>query len=1127
MRTVSKILIVLVTILLGCDINSSSQTYQKTQLEKAFGSPPPSASPWVFWYWMQASVSKEGITADLQAMKEVGIAGAYLMPIKGPATPPLIDPSLTQLSPQWWEMVKHAFAEAKRLGLKFAIHASDGFALAGGPWITPELSMQKIVWSEKYITGGREFNDTLEQPETLENYYRDIAVFAFPSTTGSGVSTRTIHPKITSSKTDSAVLLLIDPTNKKNFNSDEPCWIQYEFDQPFTCRSIVIHSRNNYQSNRFIVQTSADGTNFRTLTRLEAPRHGWQDWDADYTHSIPATTSKYFRFVYDKEGSEPGAEDLDAAKWKQSLKLTGLELFSEARIHQYESKSGEVWRIAPGATAQQIPDSICVSMSTIVDITNKMDKNGRLNWNVPIGDWTIIRIGHTSTAHKNETAGGGKGLECDKFNPEAITLQFNKWFGEFYNHIDASTIKEVLQFFHVDSWECGSQNWSPVFRDEFKKRRHYDPYSYLPVMAGVPLQSAEASEKFLHDVRETIAELVNDNFYGTLVKLAHQKGVQVTAESVAPTMVSDGMLHYKSVDVPMGEFWLRSPTHDKPNDMLDAISAAHIYGKNIIQAEGFTELRMAWDEYPGMLKTLLDRNYALGINRMVYHVFTHNPWLDRKPGMTLDPIGLYFQRDQTWWKQAKAWVDYAKRCQAILQMGKPVVDIAVFTGDDIPRRAVLPERLVPVLPGIFGKEVVAKEEERLKNEGSPLMQMPAGVTHSANMTDASDWIDPLNGYAYDSFNADAMLASSKVKNEKIELSNGIAYSLMIVPAIKNDSAQAKLLKKSTNERLLQLVRGGGSVLVSYPYPDNYDARGYTAQSVIQQFGKGHVVTARPFASQNFSMFGLEPDFLATNESGSKAKKIAWTHRRGTGFDIYFISNQNDSAQTISVSLRVTGMVPELWDPVSGITRVAPMWQMKNQRTEIPVFLDKNSSLFIVLQQPTDQIESKIGKNWIETKTIQNIEGDWIVQFDSAYGGPEHSIAFPTLTDWSASADSAIRYYSGTASYTKKLNYHSAQKNKTVWLNVGVVNNLAEVFVNDISCGVAWTPPFRVDVTNALKEGENTIRIDVVNTWNNRLVGDSRLPQQKRITSTVYPFKWENKPLIPAGLIGPVVLEVDK
>lgn len=1140
MPTGSKIFIGLIVILFACGTNSFSQTNQKTQLQKAFESPPPSATPWVFWYWMQASVSKEGITADLQAMKEVGIGGAYLMPIKGPGNPPLMNPPVTQLSPQWWEMVKHAFAEARRLGLKFAIHASDGFALAGGPWITPELSMQKIVWSEKSITGGKLFNDTLEQPETLENYYRDIAVFAFPSPTGAGISTRTIHPEITSSKNDSSVQLLTDPANKKNFNSEDPCWIQYEFDQPFTCRSIVIHSRNNYQSNRLIVQTSSDGKNFQTVTRLESPRHGWQDWDADYTHSIPGTTSKYFRFVYDKEGSEPGAEDLDAAKWKQSLKLTGLELFSESRIHQYESKNGEVWRIATGTTPQQIPDSICVPMSTIVDITSKMDENGRLNWNAPAGNWTIIRIGHTSTGHKNETAGGGKGLECDKFNPEAITLQFTKWFGEFYNHIDPVTIKEVLEFFHVDSWECGSQNWSPVFREEFKKRRHYDPLPYLAAMAGVPLQSAEASEKFLHDVRETIAELVNDNFYGTLVRLAHQKGVLVTAESVAPTMVSDGMLHYKSVDVPMGEFWLRSPTHDKPNDMLDAISAAHIYGKNIIQAEGFTELRMAWDEHPGMLKTLLDRNYALGINRMVYHVFTHNPWMNRKPGMTLDPIGLYFQRDQTWWKQAKAWVDYAKRCQALLQLGKPVVDIAVFTGDDFPRRAVLPDRLVPVLPGIFGNEIVEKEEKRLKNEGLPLRQLPAGVTASANIADVTDWIDLLNGYSYDSYNADALQHLSKVENRRIKLSTGGSYRLLILPGATKMSPISGLLSSFSESNLIELIASGATVMMMEEpihtgglYDTIKVSKGNLLPSIEAaengisiSIGKGSIHRG-PYYQRTFSSIGIAPDFLSTDLDGKRTQGIASTHRSGDGFDIYFVSNQKDSAQIINLSLRVNGKIPEIWDPLSGKTRAATTWEIKNGRTELPVLLDKNASLFIVLQQPATKSESKVGKNWTETKTIQNIEGGWTVQFDPGYGGPKNAVAFATLTDWTVNPDSSIRYYSGTASYLKKINYHSAQKNETVWLNVGVVNNLSEVFVNGISCGVAWSPPFRVDVTKALKEGENRIRIDVVNTWNNRLVGDSRLPQDKRITSTVYPFKWENKPLLAAGLIGPVVLETEK
>jgi len=1119
-----------------------SQTISKTDLRKAFQSPPASASPWVFWYWYQASISKEGITADLEAMKEAGIGGAYLMPIKGPANPPLMDSVVVQLTPEWWAMVKHAFNEAGRLGVRLGLHASDGFALAGGPWITPELSMQKIVWTQKNVTGGKLFDEVLEQPEIIENYYKDIAVFAFPSLAVAGVSTRTIVPKITSSKKDSVVQLLIDPSNKRNFTSDEACWIQYEFDQPFTCRSIIIHSRNNYQSNRLIVQTSNDGKNFTTVKRLEPPRHGWQDWDAGYTHSIPATTAKYFRFVYDKEGSEPGAEDLDAAKWRQSLKIAGLELSGEARIDQYEGKNGEVWRISPYTNAQQIPHGACVPANRIIDLTNKLDSKGRLVWNVPAGEWTILRIGHTSTGHRNETGGGGKGLECDKFNPAAVTLQFNKWFGEFYDHVDASTIKRVLQFFHVDSWECGSQNWSPAFRSEFKKRRGYDLYTYLPVMAGIPIGSADSSERILHDVRQTIAELINDNFYGTLAQLAHGKGLVFTAESVAPTMVSDGMLHYKTVDVPMGEFWLRSPTHDKPNDMLDAISGAHIYGKNIVQAEGFTELRLAWDEHPGMLKTLADRNFALGINRLAYHVFMHNPWIDKKPGMTLDPIGLYFQRDQTWWKQAKAWVDYAKRCQTLLQFGKPVTDIAVFTGDEFPRRAVLPDRLVPVLPGIFGKEIVEREAERLKNEGLPLQHVPSGVTSSANITDASDWIDPLHGYAYDSYNADALLNLSKVKNGNIELSTGAKYRLLVVPGATKMSPNKGSISAATASRIRQFAEEGATVLLNEEMQSSTGllnaksndlivnrinrsifSSNRTEQNDVIKTGKGKIVVG-PYTKESSSSLGLQQDFVATDEKGERAEGIAWTHRAGNGVDIYFVSNQKGSFRIVNLSLRVNGKIPEIWDPVTGDIHSAKTWQVKNGRTELPVALDKNASLFVVLQQVTKQTAGSTGKNWKDIKPFQTIDGTWKVQFDPSLGGPKEAVTFNSLTDWTQHADSAIRYYSGTAVYSNTFNYHG-QKNKTVWLDLGTVNNLAQVFVNGKDCGVAWTAPYRVDISKAVKEGENTVQIEVVNTWNNRLVGDSRLPKEKRITYTAYPFKMEDKPLLPAGLLGPVVFEV--
>ncbi|WP_420146814.1 glycosyl hydrolase, partial [Spirosoma sp.] len=776
------------------------------------------AKPWVFWYWMQGGVSKEGITADLEAMKEVGIGGAYLMPIKGVPNPPVFTPAAEQLSPRWWDMVRFSMQEAKRLGLEMGMHVSDGFALAGGPWITPELSMQKVVHSSVKIQGGQRVSLKIPQPATNEGFYKDITVLAFPSLV-SGQTETNQRPKITSSQLGNNPQFLIDRTNKDSFKSDTIGWIQYAFDQPFTCRSILIRTGgNNYQAHRLLIQVSDDGKTFRSIGRLQPPRHGWQDTDADVTHAIPATTARYFRFVYDKSGSEPGAEDLDAAKWKPSLKLVGLELSSEPRINQFEGKSAAVWRVGKRWSPADFPKTesnknLAIPVGKIINLTDKLTDDGQLNWDAPAGEWTILRIGHTSTGHTNATAGAGKGLECDKFNPAAITLQFNSWFGEAVNQLGPALSKDVLTVFHVDSWECGSQNWSAIFPAEFKKRRGYDLMPYLPVMAGIPVESMAVSEQVLYDVRRTVADLIVDVFYKMLADLAHQKGATFTAESVAPTMTSDGLAHYKLVDVPMGEFWLNSPTHDKPNDMLDATSAAHIYGKNIVQAEGFTTVRMDWSEHPGMLKKLQDRNYALGINKLVYHVFTHNPWMDRKPGMTLDGVGLYFQRDQPWWKSAKAWVDYAQRCQMLLQFGKPVADVAVFTGEDIPRRAVLPDRLVATLPGIFGKDVVDKETKRLANQSEPLRQKPAGVTHSANMADPENWVNPLRGYAFDSFNPDALTTLAKVQNGKVSFAPETSYSLLVLPRQHPLQLNNAFATPETLAKLVALVNDGATVLI--------------------------------------------------------------------------------------------------------------------------------------------------------------------------------------------------------------------------------------------------------------------------------------------------------------------------
>ena len=1088
--------------------------------KETFLLPPASAKPWVFWYWMQAAVSKEGIRADLQAMKSAGIGGAYLMPINGVANPPLYTPATPQLSPRWWEMVRFAMRIADSLHLQLAMHDCDGFAVAGGPWITPALSMQKIVWSRTTIDGGGTVTRALPQPETIENYYEDVAVLAFPTPANWNA---TALPTVTTDKGTDAQYLA-RPGNTTSFKSEDSCWIEYAYERPFTCRTITIHSVNNYQSQRLEIAVSDDGQHYRSLGHLTPPRHGWEDGDAPITFSIEPVSARYFRFIYDKKGSEPGSEDLDAAKWKPSLKLTGIALSSTPAINQFEGKSGVIWRVGAPATAAQLPDSLCIDPHTIIDLTSHLDHNGNLGWQAPAGHWTILRIGHTSTGHTNATGGGGKGLECDKFNVVAIKLQFDHWFGEAIRQAGPELASKVLKIFHVDSWECGSQNWSPVFRAEFRRRRGYDLLYWLPAMAGVPVASADASERFLHDIRQTIAELLQENFFTTMAALAHAHGCSFSAECVAPTMVSDDLLHYSAADIPMGEFWLRSPTHDKPNDVLDAVSGAHLYGKTIVQAEAFTELREAWDESPAMLKTLQDRNYALGINRMVFHVFTHNPWPDRKPGMTLGGVGTFLQRDQTWWPQANVWIDYTQRCQWLLQQGRPVADIAVFTGDELPRRAVLPERLAATLPGLFGSERVKSEAIRLKNEDEPTTKAPNGVVHSANMTDPADWPDPLHGYAFDSFNPDALLRLATVKNGRITLPGGASYAVLVLPGATPLNPDAGAISAALARRLLALVENGATILIDpvTNYHSNTLGNSRQEDSIVRAVfrrllthpGKGRVIKV-PLIAPTLQPLGIYRDFFTGNPS-----LITYTHRRSAGMDIYFLSNQGDKAVDTKMFFRATGRAPERWDPITGTTTMIGNWQATDRYTSFQSYLPAHGSIFIVfrrLAKPpvsrSEPFEEQV------PSSIWPLEGGWTVRFDTAFGGPATPVTFDSLTSWSDNPDSAIHYYSGSAVYSRSIEWK--ETGSRVVLDLGKVADIATVTINGIDCGTVWTSN-QLDISKALHPGSNELQITVTNTWANRLTGDQHLPADRRHTWTAVPFHSDGH-VLPAGLLGPVTI----
>jgi hypothetical protein len=502
--------------------------------------------------------------------------------------------------------------------------------------------------------------------------------------------------------------------------------------------------------------------------------------------------------------------------------------------------------------------------------------------------------------------------------------------------------------------------------------------------------------------------------------------------------------------------------------------------------------------------------------------------------MTLGGVGNFFQRDQTWWAQSKAWIDYTQRCQWLLQQGRPVADIAVFTGEEIPRRAVLPERLVKVLPGLMGVERVRSEAVRLANEGVLTTKSPNGVVHSANMADPADWIDPLHGYAFDSFNPDVFLRLAKIVDGRIVLPGGASYGLLVWPGRSELNPDAGGVSVAVAKRLLEMVKEGATVLIdtvgryhsvglANAGKDDKVVRdvfglllGGAGSAGIHRVGKGRVLIG-PYVAASLDPIGIQPDFAAG------AKGITYTHRTAPGLDIYFVSNQSDSSLYTDFSFRVTGLKPEVWEPVTGTIGEPLDWEIRSGRTLLRAYMAPRGSYFVVFRESVLPPEPLFRGNRAHTSLAMALEGKWTVRFDTAYGGPLAPVVFDSLLDWSHHPDSAIRYYSGTAVYTKSFQWDTADRAALLYLNA--VANIATVWVNGIDCGTAWTAPYKLNISKALHRGTNEIRIAVSNTWANRLTGDQRLPEALRRTWTASPWKSDGM-LLPAGLLGPVTIRLN-
>lgn len=1072
---------------------------------------------------MNGNITKEGIKLDLEWMHRIGIAGFQNFDA-ALATPQVVEKRLAYMTPEWKDAFKYATTLADRLGMEEAIAASPGWSETGGPWVPPSQGMKKYVWSETFVDGGKPFTGVINKPPSntgpfqnlgspegpftraavkpAPQFYEDAAIIAYRRA-ASDVPIESLHPKMTSSGGAPDAGLLNDGDLQKTTKlpipkAGENAWIQYEFATPQTMRSITVMTKEldeitaaatGVSNPEKSLEASDDGQNFRLIVKLSG------GGTPQNTFAFAPVQARFFRIVFKRtppppvpdwlKGLDPAALGIKFGAPPTDYEIAELALRSGARVNRFEEKAA--FSPAPdlyGFATSPVDAGDAVSVSDVVDLTSKLHSDGTLDWTPPAGNWVVVRFGYSLLGITNHPATAeATGLEVDKLNSGYVRKYMDGYLDSYKQTVGAEYMgKRGIRYVVTDSWEAGAQNWTDDMLVQFRKRRGYDPLPWMPVLTGQVVKSAEASDRFLWDLRKTIGDLISEAHYGQVQASLNERGIGHYGESHegGRAFNADGMEVKKLNDIPMSAMWTQVPGVNKEQygynaDDRESASVAHIYGQNIAAAESLTAAAAPWAWSPATLKPTADQEMLNGINRFVIHESAHQPLVDKAPGLTLGPFGQWFNRNETWAEQASEWVKYLSRSSYLLQQGRFAADVVYFYGED------------SNLTAIFGDK-------------SP---------------------DVPVGYGFDYINADGLIHELNVSDGRLTTRSGMNYRLLVL------DPYSKHMSLPVLRSIHKLVEQGAVVAGQKPTdtPSLADDASEFAKlndelfgdgTGVHTFGKGKVYAGKN-AEAALKALNLAPDFDHTKPKSDT--RVLFVHRKLAGGDIYFVDNRNDRDENLEASFRVTGKTPELWYAETGTSKPVS-YKIADGRTTVPLHLEPWGTVFVVFREPAKQT-SRTLPEIVETK-LATVDESWNLAFQPKRGAPA-SIKLDRLASWSDSADKGVKYFSGTATYTKTLQASAEwfKPGATLWIDLGDVKNLAEVMVNGKPLGTVWHAPYRVDAAGALKPGANEVTIKVTNAWVNRLIGDEQPDAAAKYTFTaVKPYK-ADAPLLPSGLLGPV------
>ena len=1088
-------------------------------LDAQFRSPPSAYGPWVYWIWVNGNTTREGIRADLEDMKRVGIRGAMLFEgsLYLPAGP------VRYGSDAWYSHVHYAIETAAELGLEIVVMNCAGWATSGGPWNTVENSMKMIVWSEQTVAGGTLWDGRLPQPPTQLGFYREIATLAIPSRTEP-------MPRMHGTGVSAGLTALGDRISTTGVTFEHPASITFDYSQPTSRRWLEIDRQRGEHTESveglghdddvipaLKLEASDDGELFRLVKEFPESR-------LEFTNRVelefPPTEARFFRL---------------SVRPRTPWNVAELRLTHFRKVSSLAGKTGLKLQPAPSAPREWDASARGeFSPADIIDLTSQVRADGSLRWEAPAGNWTILRFGYTSSARRNHPSPEeGEGLEVDKFDPAALAIHFEHALGRILREAGphlAQSLTGVLS----DSWEAGPQTWTDALPAEFQRRRGYSLTNYLPALSGQVVDTMEETEAFLADYRRTLGELYGENYYGALQRLSHRHGLKLFAEAYGGVLDEPRALQH--VDVPMVEFW----NHDLYKGFDFATSVAHLTGNPLVLAEAFTSRPplSGWREHPRLLKPLGDAAYAAGVTGFVLHSYVHQPRSDLAPGFTHGRYGTQFGRLNSWWSLAPAWIDYLKRCQLLLQHGRAVAD------------------------------VLQLQEERLKTESREIPPL-AAEGHRADLLSVShlDEIDVRDGELRTPAGATyrvlqlpvAWVATRSTLEHLFRLQNAgavLAGPPPFAPASLIDTGK----HRPEWEALVAKIWLGSrrpaetlsDALARLQVAPDFVARANGEPTDVRfvhrtsETGDFYFLT-----NQN----GKALTFTADFRCGDREPEL-WDPLSGRIVTAPVFASENGRT-TLTPTLEEAGSLfvvfrrplPARWPVAVANFKVRSTPTPSRLASAADAWAPAAGSYRVVYSGGSDRPVT------IPTATTVPLDRPWTVAFAATRNVPG-PIVLDELGSLSTHPDPAVRHFSGIATYSTAFDLPAglSAAASRVFLNLGAAHEIAELSLNGRTVATLWQPPLTVDVTDFVQPGPNTLQVRVATRWVNRLIGDEQLPadlsyvargnsagalerfpdwwadadairQRQRATFSTWKHYSADSPLVPAGLVGPVMLEI--